>query len=100
MTDLDAPERGAVTGTGVRPRPRAALPALCVTQITGWGVVHYAFPVLNPQQVAAMVGGIEGAGARHTGQARRSSSAIAAAASRAGRPTPMRVAEAGPVQSP
>ncbi|CAM5289281.1 hypothetical protein SMICM304S_07595 [Streptomyces microflavus] len=134
MTDLGAPERGAVTGAGVRPRPRAALPALCVTRITGWGVVHYAFPVLNPQithgdrpayrsnhrgvlrrdlaelrlrQIqlgrlppAAMVGGMESAGARHTGQARRSSSAIAAAASRAGRPTPMRVAEAGPVQSP
>lgn len=53
MTDLGAPERGAVTGTGVRPRPRAALPALCVTQITGWGVVHYAFPVLNPQITTA-----------------------------------------------
>jgi hypothetical protein len=53
VTDLDAPERGAVTGTGVRPRPRAALPALCVTQITGWGVVHYAFPVLNPQITTA-----------------------------------------------
>lgn len=32
-----------------RPRPRAALPALCVTQITSWGVVYYAFPVLNPE---------------------------------------------------
>ncbi|AJE83615.1 integral membrane transport protein [Streptomyces albus] len=30
-------------------RPRAALPALCLTQITSWGVVYYAFPVLNPQ---------------------------------------------------
>ncbi|WP_263167481.1 MFS transporter [Streptomyces sp. SCSIO ZS0520] len=29
-------------------RPRAALPALCLTQITSWGVVYYAFPVLNP----------------------------------------------------
>ncbi|MET4667965.1 hypothetical protein ABID94_000824 [Streptomyces sp. PvR018] len=40
MTELNAPERGAVTGTEVRPRPRAALPALCVTQIADWGVVH------------------------------------------------------------
>ncbi|GAA3388196.1 MFS transporter [Streptomyces roseoviridis] len=24
------------------------LPALCAPQITGWGVVSYAFPVLNP----------------------------------------------------
>ncbi|RPK79199.1 MFS transporter [Streptomyces sp. ADI98-10] len=53
MTDLDTPERGAVTGTGVRSRPRAALPALCVTQITGWGIVYYAFPVLNPQITTA-----------------------------------------------
>ncbi|MFD8107007.1 hypothetical protein [Streptomyces microflavus] len=54
MTDLDAPERGAVTGTEVRTRPRAALPALCVTQITSWGVVHYAFPVPNPQITTAI----------------------------------------------
>ncbi|WP_030861948.1 MFS transporter [Streptomyces sp. NRRL F-2747] len=38
----------AATGTGVRSRPRAVLPALCVTQITSWGIVYYAFPVLNP----------------------------------------------------
>ncbi|WP_030768603.1 MFS transporter [Streptomyces sp. NRRL F-2664] len=38
----------AATGTGVRSRPRAALPALCATQITSWGVLYYAFPVLNP----------------------------------------------------
>ncbi|MFD9421832.1 MFS transporter, partial [Streptomyces sp. NPDC060054] len=38
----------AATGTGVRSRPRAALPALCATQITSWGIVYYAFPVLNP----------------------------------------------------
>ncbi|MEU9146471.1 MFS transporter [Streptomyces sp. NPDC048349] len=38
----------AATGTGVRPRPRAVLPALCLTQITSWGVLYYAFPVLNP----------------------------------------------------
>jgi MFS family permease len=41
--------RGAATGTGDRSRPRAALPALCLTQITGWGVVSHAFPVLNPR---------------------------------------------------
>ncbi|MEU2027001.1 MFS transporter [Streptomyces sp. NPDC016469] len=46
MTNLDA--RGATTGTGDRPRPRAVLPALCATQITSWGIVYYAFPVLNP----------------------------------------------------
>ncbi|MGW3507071.1 MFS transporter [Streptomyces sp. NPDC000994] len=28
-------------------RPRAALPALCATQITSWGVLYYAFPVLS-----------------------------------------------------
>ncbi|MFI8829048.1 MFS transporter [Streptomyces sp. NPDC053431] len=49
MTDLDAPARGAATGSGDRARPRAALPALCLTQITGWGIVYYAFPVLNPE---------------------------------------------------
>lgn len=36
----------AATGTDVPARPRAVLPALCATQITGWGVVYYAFPVL------------------------------------------------------
>ncbi len=39
---------GAATGTGDRSRPRFALPALCVTQITSWGVLYYAFPVLLP----------------------------------------------------
>ncbi|MFF3346639.1 MFS transporter [Streptomyces sp. NPDC002779] len=43
----------AATGTGDRSRPRAALPALCATQITSWGIVYYAFPVLNPQINAA-----------------------------------------------
>ncbi|QES53427.1 MFS transporter [Streptomyces venezuelae] len=38
----------AATGTGVRSRPRAVLPAFCLTQITSWGIVCYAFPVLNP----------------------------------------------------
>ncbi|MFJ3930473.1 MFS transporter [Streptomyces sp. NPDC090029] len=46
MTDLNTRTDGAATGTGVRSRPRAALPALCLTQITGWGIVYYAFPVL------------------------------------------------------
>ncbi|MBU7596575.1 MFS transporter [Streptomyces sp. P38-E01] len=41
--------RGAATGTGDRSRPRAVLPALRATQITSWGIVFYAFPVLNPQ---------------------------------------------------
>ncbi|TYR65231.1 MFS transporter, partial [Streptomyces parvus] len=31
---------------------RAVLPALCATQITSWGIVFYAFPVLNPQITA------------------------------------------------
>ncbi|MCT2543294.1 MFS transporter [Streptomyces atratus] len=46
MTELDA--HRAATGTGDRSRPRAVLPALCTTQITSWGIVYYAFPVLNP----------------------------------------------------
>ncbi|MFE4722027.1 MFS transporter, partial [Streptomyces sp. NPDC056728] len=50
MTNLDA--RSAATGTGDRSRPRAVLPALCATQITSWGIVYYAFPVLNPQITA------------------------------------------------
>ncbi|MCT6782114.1 MFS transporter [Streptomyces sp. CS7] len=53
MTDLNTPTRGAATGTGDRSRPRAALPALCATQIVSWGSVYYAFPVLNPQITAA-----------------------------------------------
>ncbi|WP_405387234.1 MFS transporter [Streptomyces sp. NBC_01102] len=50
MTYLDA--HGATTGTGDRSRPRAVLPALCATQITSWGIVYYAFPVLNPAVTA------------------------------------------------
>ena len=52
VTDLST-ARGAATGTGDRSRPRAALPALCATQIVSWGIVYYAFPVLNPQITAA-----------------------------------------------
>ncbi|MFC8270365.1 MFS transporter [Streptomyces cinereoruber] len=52
MTELSTATSGAVTGTGVRSRPRAVLTALCATQITSWGIVYYAFPVLNPQITA------------------------------------------------
>ncbi len=41
-------DRAARIGPVNRSRPRAVLPALCVTQITSWGVVYYAFPVLDP----------------------------------------------------
>ena len=50
MTDLDA--HGAATRRGDRSRPRAVLPALCATQITSWGIVYYAFPVLNARITA------------------------------------------------
>ncbi|WP_329285455.1 MFS transporter [Streptomyces sp. NBC_00691] len=50
MADLHT--RGAATGAGDRSRPRAVLPALCATQITSWGILYYAFPVLNPQITA------------------------------------------------
>ncbi|MFD8976529.1 MFS transporter [Streptomyces sp. NPDC059593] len=53
MTDLNTRTDGAATGTGYRSRPRAVLPALCATQITSWGIVYYAFPVLNPEITAA-----------------------------------------------
>ncbi|MEV7121254.1 MFS transporter [Kitasatospora griseola] len=44
--------RGAAPGTSTRARPRAVLPALCATQITGWGILYYAFPVLLPRITA------------------------------------------------
>jgi MFS family permease len=47
VTELDT--SGTATSTGDRSRPRAVLPALCATQITSWGVVYYAFPVLAPR---------------------------------------------------
>lgn len=50
MPSLDVSK--AATGTGDRSRPRAALPALCATQITSWGIVYYAFPVLLPHLTA------------------------------------------------
>ncbi|MFE1754952.1 MFS transporter [Streptomyces anandii] len=49
MTGLNTRDDGAATGTGDRSRPRAVLPALCLTQVTSWGIVYYAFPVLNPR---------------------------------------------------
>lgn len=48
MSDLSTVPSAAATPSGPA-RPRRALPALCLTQITSWGVVYYAFPVLNPQ---------------------------------------------------
>ncbi|MDQ0810250.1 MFS family permease [Streptomyces sp. B3I7] len=53
MTNLGTRDGGVATGTGDQSRPRAALPALCATQITSWGILYYAFPVLNPQITAA-----------------------------------------------
>jgi MFS family permease len=53
VTTPDAPERGAATGTGGPARPPPALVALCLTQVTSWGIVFYAFPVLNPQIIHA-----------------------------------------------
>lgn len=50
MTNTQAGE--AATRTGVRSRPRGVLPALCATQITSWGIVYYAFPVLLPRLTA------------------------------------------------
>ena len=51
MTDLDSAT--AATGSRTdRPRLHAALAALCVTQITGWGGLYYAFPVLAPRIAA------------------------------------------------
>ncbi|MFE9642826.1 MFS transporter [Streptomyces sp. NPDC006365] len=52
MPDVTTRGDGAATAAGERSRPRAALPALCATQITSWGIVYYAFPVLNPQITA------------------------------------------------
>lgn len=50
VTDLGT--REGATGADNRSRPRAALPALCATQITSWGIVYYAFPVLNARITA------------------------------------------------
>lgn len=40
---VDGPDPGAPPN-----RPRYALPALCATQIIGWGILYYAFPVMLP----------------------------------------------------
>uniref|UniRef100_UPI003F68284C MFS transporter n=1 Tax=Streptomyces polyasparticus TaxID=2767826 RepID=UPI003F68284C len=50
MAGLDS--EVAAAGSQNRSRPRAVLPALCVTQITSWGIVFYAFPVLLPRLTA------------------------------------------------
>ncbi|WP_433917659.1 MFS transporter [Streptomyces canus] len=50
MTNFHTSE--TATGTGDRSRPRAVLPALCATQITSWGIVYYAFPILNARITA------------------------------------------------
>ncbi|GAA3109966.1 MFS transporter [Streptomyces rectiviolaceus] len=54
MPDADTNAAEADTGTEApeRSRPRAVLPALCATQITSWGIVYYAFPVLNARITA------------------------------------------------
>ncbi|MGW2953644.1 MFS transporter [Streptomyces eurythermus] len=38
--------------TPAQGRPRRALWALCLTQITSWGILYYAFPVLNAEITA------------------------------------------------
>ncbi|MZD10411.1 MFS transporter [Streptomyces sp. SID5785] len=50
MTNLHA--GGAAEPDHRSSRPRAVLPALCATQITSWGIVYYAFPVLNSRITA------------------------------------------------
>lgn len=39
----------------IQGRPRRALWALCLTQLTSWGILYYAFPVLNAE-IAASTG--------------------------------------------
>ncbi|MFV2145844.1 MULTISPECIES: MFS transporter [Isoptericola] len=46
---------GRQSNEGLRPRaggPRQALVALCMTQVVGWGVLYYSFPVALPAIVA------------------------------------------------
>lgn len=52
MTHLNARPRAVAASPDKQLRPHAALPALCLTQITSWGIVYYAFPVLNPEITA------------------------------------------------
>ncbi|MFB6551704.1 MFS transporter [Streptomyces sp. NPDC056405] len=49
MSDRSTATPAAAAAVDRPERPRGALPALCLTQITSWGIVYYAFPVLNPQ---------------------------------------------------
>lgn len=53
MTSLNTPARRAATGAGDQSQPPATLTALCVTQITSWGIAYHACPVHNPQVTAA-----------------------------------------------
>ncbi|MFD4611815.1 MFS transporter [Streptomyces sp. NPDC058440] len=53
MSAVGSSRPEAAARSGQQPRAPAALPALCVTQITSWGVLYYAFPVLNPKITAA-----------------------------------------------
>src|SRR5690606_3246340 len=49
------PMTGRQSNEGLRPRaggPRQALVALCMTQVVGWGVLYYSFPVALPAIVA------------------------------------------------
>ncbi|MFE1896986.1 MFS transporter [Streptomyces yangpuensis] len=48
MSDLRSGGGGGRGGGRGAPPPRAVLPALCLTQIASWGIVYYAFLVLNP----------------------------------------------------
>ena len=44
MTDTSIrPQPGALTGAGLR----RVLAVLCLTEITSWGILYYAFPVLS-----------------------------------------------------
>ena len=43
----DTVDPARVAAPPAESRPRAALPALCVTQICCWGILYYAFPVLR-----------------------------------------------------
>ncbi|MFJ9086896.1 MULTISPECIES: MFS transporter [unclassified Streptomyces] len=52
MTNLSAHASGAAEPDHRSQRPRAVLPALCATQVTSWGIVYYAFPVLNSRITA------------------------------------------------
>jgi hypothetical protein len=48
MTSPSATPVPASTAAGTGRHPRGVLAALCITEITSWGVLYYAFPVLAP----------------------------------------------------